>query len=128
MQSSNSRAARERLRPRGKPYWRGLDQGLHVGYRRLKGASGRWAVRFYAGDQSYVTETIATADDLSDANNVDVLDWQQVQAKARALRDARAQNSAGLGPFTVADVLELYLAELAGQGRQIADTEPGHVP
>jgi integrase len=119
----DSRAARERLKPRGKPYWRGLDQGLHVGYRRLKGASGRWAVRFYAGDQSYVTETIATADDLSDANGVDVLDWQQAQDKARALRDARAQETAGLGPFTVADAIKLYIDALAAEGSKTTDTE-----
>ena len=119
----DSRAARERLWPRGKPYYRLLDHGLHIGYRRLKGAPGRWVVRFYVGDRDYVTETIATADDYSSANAVDVLDWQQAQDKARDLRDARVREKAGLGPFTVADAIDLYLAVLAGQGRRIADTK-----
>ena len=47
----------------GKPYFRVLDQGLHLGYRKLKGAPGRWVVRYYVGEQSYVVETSATADD-----------------------------------------------------------------
>jgi hypothetical protein len=29
-----TRSARLRLAPRGKPYWRELEQGLHLGYRR----------------------------------------------------------------------------------------------
>jgi integrase len=101
----DSRAARERLKARGKPYWRLLDPGLHVGYRRLKGAPGRWCVRFYDGNhKSYVTETFATADDLSDANGVDVLSWVQAQAEARKRRDSRVQGPADQ-PYTVADAL-----------------------
>src|SRR5262245_37018580 len=97
-----SRAARSSLKARGKPYYRSLDEGLHIGYRKPRSGPGKWVVRYYAGGQKYVVETIAVADDLSDANGVDVLSFAQAQAKARAKRDERSRTAAGItGPFTV---------------------------
>jgi hypothetical protein len=119
----DSRTARERLAPRGKPYWRELDPGLHIGYRRLKGAAGSWVRRRYIGDREYDTQSFASADDLSTANGVDVLDFRQAQAEARAWRDHRAQAGAGRGPFTVADAIKLHGEVLAAKGRSIVDTE-----
>jgi integrase len=119
----DSRAAREKLRAQGKPYYRALDPGLHLGYRKLKGMPGRWVVRHYVGEQAYETETIATADDFSSANGVDVLDWQQAQEEARKRRDTRVQVGAGKGPFTVADAIALYIGAIAAEGRKTTDTE-----
>jgi len=119
----DSRAARERLAPRGKPYFRTLDPGLHLGYRKLKGASGRWVVRHYNGAQKYLLETIATADDLSTANGVDVLDFRQAQQEARSRRDNRVRAATGKGPFTVADAIRLYIEALEAKGRKTADTQ-----
>src|SRR5262245_43446251 len=89
-----SRAARERLAT-GKRYWRAIDAGLHLGYRRAKRGTGSWVMRLYEGQQSYRTETIASADDRSDANGVDVLDFQQAQQEARRRRDERAHVRSG---------------------------------
>lgn len=119
----DSRAARERLAARGKAYFRTLDPGLHLGYRKLKGAPGRWVVRLYTGKQTYTLETIATADDLSAANGVDVLDFKQAQEEARKRRDTRVRTVAGLGPFTVADAVAHYIEALAAKGRKTWDTE-----
>lgn len=119
----DSRAAREKLRARGKPYYRALDPGLHLGYRKLKGMAGRWVVRHYVGVQSYQTKTIATADDFSTANGVDVLDWQQAQKEARRRRDTKVRAATGKGPFTVADAIKLYVEALAAEGRKTTDTE-----
>jgi integrase len=119
----DSRAARNKLKACGKPYFRALDPGLHLGYRRLKGLPGRWVVRYYIGEQAYETETIATADDYSTANGVDVLDWQLAQEEARRRRDKRVRTAAGRGPFTVADALRLYFEALAAEGRKTTDTE-----
>ena len=48
-----TRTARQRLSPRGKPYYRNLEPGLHLGYRRpLKGA-GKWVARHYVGERDY---------------------------------------------------------------------------
>src|SRR4029453_14627561 len=68
-----SRAARKRRAARGKPHWRAIDPGLHIGYRKPVKGAGRWVVRLYGGRQTYETATIAVADDISDANCVDVL-------------------------------------------------------
>jgi integrase len=119
----DSRAARERLPPRGKPYWRELDPGLHIGYRRLKGAAGSWARRRYIGDREYETQSFAIADDLSTANGVDVLDFRQAQTETRTWRDHKAQAGAGRGPFTVADAVKLHVDALAAKGHNTADTE-----
>jgi integrase len=105
-----TRAARERLTPRGRPYWKSLEEGLHVGYRRLRGKPGRWVLRHYVGSQTYQVETIATADDFSDADGIAVLSYKQAQAKARERMVARAHRAAGKhGPLTVRDAVEAYL-------------------
>jgi integrase len=107
-----NRSARRKLKARGKPYFTRLDEGLHLGYRRLTGdRSGTWVIRFYAGKQSYAVETVATADDLSDPNGIDVLDYDQATKKARELRDERARRGVG-GPVTVADAMRAYIGYL----------------
>ena len=42
-----SRESRSRLASRGKPHYRLLEPGLHIGYRRLKGRNGKpaWQAR-----------------------------------------------------------------------------------
>jgi integrase len=104
----DSREARTELEARGKPYFSDLGEPeLAIGYRRLAGAAGRWCDRYYCGDRQYKTETFATADDLSVANGVDVLNWHQACDKVRERRDHRVRAEAGLGPFTVADAVAL---------------------
>jgi integrase len=116
-----TRAARSRLKPRGKPHYRTLDQGLHLGYRKLRGVAGRWVIRQYAGGQVYTVTTIASADDLSDANGADVLSFSQAQTKARAMRDERSRSAAGIiGPYTVNAAMTDYLLYLESH-RKTAD-------
>src|SRR5262245_12996370 len=75
----DSRDARSRLKPRGKPYWRAIERGVHLGYRRLKGKAGTWCIRQYVGAQTYHVESICIADDFSDADGVLVLSyWQAI--------------------------------------------------
>ena len=64
-----TRAARERLKPRGKPYYRIIEEGLHLGYRKPRSGAGKWVLRHYVGDQSYTVETLAPADDLSESRS-----------------------------------------------------------
>jgi integrase len=113
-----SRTARGKLKPRGKPYYRSLDEGLHIGYRRGIGA-GKWVARYYAGQQTYQVETIATADDSSDANGVDVLSFAQAQAMARKRRDGRSRTGI-TGPFTVDAAMTDYILFLE-HNRKTAD-------
>jgi integrase len=117
-----TRAARSRLEARGKPYYRSIDGGLHLGYRRSRGGAGKWVVRLYAGGQTYVVQTIASADDLSDANGADVLSFAQAQNKARVLRDERSRSAAGIaGPYTVTDAMRDYIAFLEGNRKTAND-------
>jgi integrase len=107
----DSKDARRRLTPRAKPYFRAIENGLHLGYRRLSnGAAGPWIVRHYLGDQRYAEEAIGHADDLSDADGVAILTyWQAVEA-ARERMKLRVQSAAGIvGPYTVADAITAYL-------------------
>ncbi len=111
-----SRESRSRLASRGKPHYRLLEPGLHIGYRRLKGRKGRpavagtWVARHYIGGQSYVVEKIGTADDFSDADGTAILNFAQAQDKARAHMVRRVHVANGVaGPLTVQAAVESYL-------------------
>jgi hypothetical protein len=94
----DSKDARRRLASRAKPYFRAIERGLHLGYRRLaNGAAGPWVARHYLGDQRYEEEAIGHADDLCDADGVAILTyWQAVEA-ARKRMNLRVQSAAGMG-------------------------------
>jgi integrase len=107
------------LKVRGKPFWRLLEPGLHLGYRRLAGRPGSWCVRKYVGSQTYAVETIgAVADDYSEANGDDVLDFRQAQRRAL---DHKPRAAAGA--LTVRGALDLYLADLAHRGKPTQDAK-----
>jgi integrase len=117
-----TRAARLRLKPQGKPYYRLIEEGCHLGYRRISGRAGTWSNRLYLGGGSYALERIGTADDFSDADGVAVLSFDQAQAKAREHMVRHAHTAAGKGgPLTVADVMADYLADLEMRGKPTAD-------
>jgi integrase len=107
----DSRDARRRLTPRAKPYWRSIEKGLHLGYRRRDGAAGPWIARHYVGDQSYQEKAIGIADDLSDADGVAILNYWQAVDKARARMKDRALADAGVpsNPYTVGDAVADHL-------------------
>ena len=117
--------ARSKLAVRGKPYYRLIHQGLHLGYRKLA-KGGRWVMRVYVDRGNYRTETIATADDEAPANDLDVLNFQQAKDRAslRATEILAASSGRSYGPFTVKDALDHYLTEkLAHEGRDTADNK-----
>ena len=107
----DSKDARRRLAPRAKPYFRTIERGLHLGYRRLaNGAAGPWIARHYLGDRRYEEEAIGHADDLSDADGVAILTYWQAVEVARERMRLRVQSAAGIvGPYTVADSVTAYL-------------------
>jgi hypothetical protein len=112
-QNLKDRAARGRLEARGKPHYRLIEEGLHLGYRKPKGrrgkpaGAGKWILRRYDGKQAYVVETIGVADDHSDADGVAILNFKQAQAAARERMVQRAHTAAGVaGPLTVEAAIE----------------------
>jgi integrase len=106
-----TREARSKLKARGKPYWKAIGLGLHVGYRK-GGRGGVWVVRRYLGDQSYKVERIALADDGEDANGVDVLDFWQAQEAAQNMRPGAALKTSA---YLVRDAVAAYLEHLEGR-------------
>lgn len=109
----DNRTQREKLKARGKPYYRQIDEGLHVGYRKNAGG-GKWVARRYIGGEKYIVETIATADDTQDADGKTVLNFNQAQAKARDLAKQQ-RGAASAGPFTVNAALDEYLTRLEAE-------------
>lgn len=120
----NSREARLRLKVRGKPYWRLLEAGRHLGYRK-RARGGSWVARSFAGEGRYLETGLGLADDASDADGTHVLNFGQAQDKARAWCAGQARIRDGLepqatGPYTVADALEDYERHYRRQGRGLA--------
>src|SRR5262249_44658239 len=109
---------------RGKPYYRSLEPGLHLGYRKPLSGPGKWVARHYVGEQSYEVEVIGVADDYSDADGTRIISYRQAQALARERAAARAHQSAGkTGPLTVADAMESYLEYLEAHRKTARDAQ-----
>ncbi len=111
----DSPAARAKLKASGKPYWRSIDPGLHLGYRKGL-AGGKWVARRYLGEERYAVETIGTADDHSTANDDTVLDFFQAQGRARNIAAKAKSPSTPQGPFTVDDCMGAYFDRLDHEG------------
>jgi integrase len=109
----DSRDARAKLKVGGKPYWRSIGSGLHVGYRKGKDAR-RWVARIYIGSGQYVVESIGHADDFADADGVSTLTFWQAQDLARQLAAKRtAKGGQRMAPYTVDDAIKDYLEHIA---------------
>jgi integrase len=125
----STRTARERLKPSGKPYYRSLDQGLHLGYRKgIRGAA--WVMRWYLGAEVYRVESLeGRPDDVLDTDGATVLTWSQAQAVARKLFSRRVREGAGLeadqrkGPYTVRNAISDYLDWLSRHRKTTRDSK-----
>jgi integrase len=111
----DTRAAREKLKVSGKPYYRSIDPELHLGYRKGKGAR-RWVARIYLGNGQYRVENIGYADDIADADGERVLTFWQAQEKARAIKEKPIK----LDPahYTVRQAIADYIESLEGKPTQ----------
>jgi hypothetical protein len=125
-----TRTARGRLKARGKPLYRAIEPGLHLGYRKPLSGSGKWIVRHYNGGETYTVETIATADDFSDADGVAVLNFKQAQDKARArmVKQTHAEADHLTGPITVATATAEYLEWLHSRASRSGIANTGRKP
>jgi integrase len=114
-----TRTARLRLRVRSEPYWRSLEKGFFLGYRR-RANGGTWLARRRRDGGGYAEHRIGTSDDLQDADSVAVLDFGQAQEAARAWWrvDLRRENGYDIrtGPVTVKDAIEDYLVSYERRG------------
>ena len=115
-----TRTARSRLSVRHDPFYRLIEPGLHLGYRKLTSGPGTWVLRRYGTDKQYVRENLRTrdgelilADDFSDADGVTILSF----AQAQELAQAKSQRAEAAKPYTVADAMRDYLHHLEHDGR-----------
>ncbi len=119
-----TRTARAALKSSGKPYYRSIDQGLHLGYRKGQ-TGGKWVMRRYVGGQSYAVETIGVADDAIDADGAAVLSFAQAQAEARNRFVEVKRLAAGMpaqgGAYTVGDAVSEYLGWLEQNRKSARD-------
>lgn len=107
----DSRAARERLEPRKKPYFRLIEAGKHIGY--YKGLrTGSWLARSHA-DGRYSEKKLGMADDTLDANGHNVLSFSEAQAAARVWFDKLSRGEQGIptGPYSVSKACDDYLSD-----------------
>jgi integrase len=120
-----TRTARARLKVRKDPYFRLIEPGLFIGFRKLSSGPGTWVVRRYNAGKSgspYTVENLRTeqgavllADDFQDPDGVRVLSFAQAQRLAAKVKRASADQP--IGPYTVADALDDYFIFLASDGR-----------
>jgi integrase len=111
-----TRAQRDKLKPRSEPYWVILSEGFHLGYYRGKSVT-KWVARHRPPGRAggYSKATLGEADDNADANGGTTLDFRQAQDKAREwLRTVEHGGTVKAG-FTVGDALDEYLKGFSGK-------------
>ncbi len=116
-----SREARLRLEPRREPYWRTIQVGRAIGYRKAAaGKAGTWIARYYdpAHETTRQHRALGPADDLLDATaDATSLSFAAAQEAARAWFAALARaGGKSAAPVTVADALAAYLADYVARG------------
>ncbi|TIT52064.1 MAG: hypothetical protein E5W72_10045, partial [Mesorhizobium sp.] len=125
-----TRNARKQLKPRKKPYCRSLGPTVAIGYQR-KQRGGVWQVVESLGKRRYRVEQIGIADDLLEANGVNVYDFEQAKTAAVAkVASWHADDRARVdGPApSVRSAIEIYIEmqearerALQGKGRLRGD-------
>ncbi|MGB4101436.1 MAG: tyrosine-type recombinase/integrase [Alphaproteobacteria bacterium] len=125
--SLETRNARRAAKVRAKPYWRALDRGLHLGYRK-RATGGSWIVRRFTEAGRYSESKLGLADDIQDADGVKTLNYRQAQQAARdwyhaEIRIERGLDPASTGPYTVANAMRDYLAHYRVEGKAVVATE-----
>lgn len=110
--------ARRSLVARDKIYWRLIEAGFHMGYRKgIRG--GRWQARIYV-DGRYIEKSLGQADDDADAGGTAVLSWSQALAAGRLWREEALRRHLGDEPikakYTVAEAIEDYVLDYVQRG------------
>jgi integrase len=118
----DTRTARLKLSPRREPYWRNIQEGRALGYRRLAGGkAGTWIARWYEPTEGRKYAALGPADDMLDADGTDTLTFTQAQDRARAWF-IEMQRNAGrvVDPVTVREAMAAYEADYLARGGKAA--------
>jgi len=107
----------DKLRTSGKPYWRSIDIGLHLGYRKgVRGAGGSCAAILMTESTS---SKQSTADDNQDADDREILTFHQAQKKNPRSCQKVPHAGAGGAALTVKDAIEAYLQGKRGRDQHL---------
>ena len=118
----DTRAARLRLAARHAPYWRNIQEGRAIGYRRADTSkAGQWQGRFLdydeAGARVRKFVSLGTADDLLDADGIDTLNFAQAQEKVREWFAGLTKAQRGtIEPVTVSEAMTAYVTDYKARG------------
>jgi Phage integrase, N-terminal SAM-like domain len=115
-----TRTARLRLAVTSKPYWRVIEQGLHLGYRR-RATGGSWIARRRNDEGIYRETKLGLADDLQGLNGKEILDFSQAQQAARLWCTQEQRLAAGDvmlpdGPYTFERAMTDYFEDYRRRG------------
>jgi len=107
----DTREARSKLTAQHEPYWRLIEKGFYLGYRKGKSKkAGTWIARKHI-EGAYKKKSLGNVDDYGEDNGVDVLNFGNAQRKARDWADIEARREAGVheGPYSVENAISDYL-------------------
>jgi integrase len=113
--------ARTRLTRGRQAHWQPLQSNTHLGYQRQKGGgAGRWLLRRYlGGGNTYRITPLGLADDTQDANGTKILNFEQAQAKARAM--VETPDGDKVQRMTVRQAMDRYVKNIRNLGQSDAD-------
>jgi len=121
-----TREKRIALPAKHEPYWRLIDKGFYLGYRKGKpDRAGTWIARLFV-EGKYIKKSIGNANDYRDDNGVDIFDYKIAQAKAREWADNEMRNHKGItnkDKYTVEDAVQEYLKDYAARGKAYDTTK-----
>jgi integrase len=120
----DTRAARLRLAPRREPYWRNIQEGRAIGYRRLAGGkAGTWIARHYQAGEGRQYKALGAADDTLDADGSRTLTFAQAQEKSREwFAETGRRAGRAVEALTVRQVMDDYIDDYTARGgKALAD-------
>jgi integrase len=117
-----TRSARQKLPVSGKPIYKQIGRGLHLGYRKNK-SGGRWVMRQAAGAGQYAVAVIGAADDVLPSDGHFVLDFfqacQVVQQRAKIQHNATRRDH---NTYTVRMCFEDYFQAMGPRLKTLKET------
>lgn len=123
----DTRNARLRLKQRREPYWGLISGRLYIGYRRgAKG--GTWIARHHTPEHGRQYKSLGMADDIVEADNAHVLDYDQARKAADEWFGELALEDGGklkTGSYTVRNAMDDYVRDFkrrGGKGLYVLET------
>jgi integrase len=122
-----TREARRKLKISRAPYFRAMERGKSLGYRKSPDGTS-WIARLYVGAGRYAERRLGAADDTLDADGREVLSWSDAQRKAhewfaRRLTEDTGEASVSPEKLTVGHALDAYLAWYKANRKAYSDTK-----